>query len=201
MNTQMQRTYNITRSFTADERTIKYASYFFYFLLTWWRLPVKPEWQWRAVDTGVECFCSPSLNSPRSNLQTAAEFWQILPWCLLPLGDTFFLFIFLSSSLVFTLAPQAIVSSVLHPCLRNQMDLQGLLSTSPFLVGLWMWCSLLFPLFTVLPHHLTLYDDLVMLFTGGVLLWHCLSIKRISHRWPHNMSWPVYNKVQSELNI
>lgn len=36
--------------------------------------------------------CSPSLNSPRSNLQTTAEFWQILPRCLLPLGDTFFIY-------------------------------------------------------------------------------------------------------------
>lgn len=76
-----------------------------------------------------------SLNSPRSNLQTAAEFWQILPWFLLPLGDTFF--IYFSSPLLWyslhgALAPQAIVSSVLHPCLKNQMDLQGLLSTPPF---------------------------------------------------------------------
>lgn len=79
--------------------------------------------------------CSPSLNSPRSNLQTAAEFWQILPWCLLPLGDTFFIY-FCSPPLWYSLhgalAPQAIVSSVLHPCLKNQMDLQGLLSTPPF---------------------------------------------------------------------
>lgn len=79
--------------------------------------------------------CSPSLNSPRSNLQTAAEFWQILPLCLLPLGDTFFIY-FSSPPLWYSLhgalAPQAIVSSVLLPCLKNQMDLQGLLSTPPF---------------------------------------------------------------------
>lgn len=79
--------------------------------------------------------CSPSLNSPRSNLQTAAEFWQILPQCLLPLGDTFFIY-FSSPPLWYSLhgalAPQAIVSSVLLPCLKNQMDLQGLLSTPPF---------------------------------------------------------------------
>ena len=79
--------------------------------------------------------CAPSLNSPRSNLQTAAEFWQILPRCLLPLGDTFFIY-FSSPPLWYSLrgalAPQAIVSSVLLPCLKNQMDLQGLLSTPPF---------------------------------------------------------------------
>lgn len=79
--------------------------------------------------------CSPSLNSPRSNLQTAAEFWQILPRCFLPLGDTFFIY-FSSPPLWYSLhgalAPQAIVSSVLCPCLKNQMDLQGLLSTPPF---------------------------------------------------------------------
>lgn len=79
--------------------------------------------------------CSHSLNSPRSNLQTAAEFWQILPRCLLPLGDTFFIY-FSSPPLWYSLhgalAPQAIVSSVLHPCLKDQMDLQGLLSTPPF---------------------------------------------------------------------
>lgn len=79
--------------------------------------------------------CSPSLNSPRSNLQTAAEFWQILPQCLLPLGDTFFIY-FSSPPLWYSLrgalAPQAIVSSVLLPCLKNQMELQGLLSNPPF---------------------------------------------------------------------
>lgn len=83
--------------------------------------------------------CSPSLNSPRSNLQTAAEFWQILPRCFLPLGDTFFIY-FSSPPLWYSLhralAPQAIVSSVLRPCLKNQMDLQGLLSTPPFFSGL-----------------------------------------------------------------
>lgn len=46
--------------------------------------------------------CAPSLNSPRSNLQTAAEFWQILPRCFLPLGDTFFIYFFFSSALVFS---------------------------------------------------------------------------------------------------
>lgn len=85
---------------------------------------------WRALA------CSPSLNSPRSNLQTAAEFWQILPRCFLPLGDTFFIY-FSSPPLWYSvhgaLAPQAIVSSVLCPCLKNQMDLQGLLSTPPFM--------------------------------------------------------------------
>lgn len=93
-----------------------------------------------SVDTGVRVgggalACSPSLNSPRSNLQTAAEFWQILPRCLLPLGDTFFIY-FSSPPLWYSLHgaldPQAIVSSVLLPCLKNQMDLQGLLSTPPF---------------------------------------------------------------------
>lgn len=83
--------------------------------------------------------CSPSLNSPRSNLQTAAEFWQILPRCFLPLGDTFFIY-FSSPPLWYSLrralAPQAIVSSVLRPCLKNQMNLQGLLSTPPFFSGL-----------------------------------------------------------------
>lgn len=89
-----------------------------------------------SVDTGVGGLaCAPSLNSPRSNLQTAAEFWQILLRCLLPLGDTFF--IYFSSplrwySLHGALAPQAIVSSVLLPCLKNQMDLQGLPSTPSF---------------------------------------------------------------------
>lgn len=89
-----------------------------------------------SVDTGVRGLaCAPSLNSPRSNLQTAAEFWQILLQCLLPLGDTFF--IYFSSPLLWyslhgALAPQAIVSSVLLPCLKNQMDLQGLPSTPPF---------------------------------------------------------------------
>lgn len=34
----------------------------------------------------------PSLNSPGSNLQTAAKFWQFPPWCPLPLGDTFLFF-------------------------------------------------------------------------------------------------------------
>lgn len=84
--------------------------------------------------------CSPSLNSPRSNLQTTAEFWQILPRCLLPLGDTFFIY-FSSPPLWYSLhgalAPQAIVSSVFLPCLKNQMDLQGLLSTPPFFLALW----------------------------------------------------------------
>lgn len=93
--------------------------------------------------------CSPSLNSPRSNLQTAAEFWQILPRCFLPLGDTFFIY-FSSPPLWYSLhgalAPQAIVSSVLCPCLKNQMDLQGLLSTPPFFLCLWMWYSFLFSL-------------------------------------------------------
>lgn len=83
--------------------------------------------------------CSPSLNSPRSNLQTTAEFWQILPRCLLPLGDTFFIY-FSSPPLWYSLhgalAPRAIVSSVFLPCLKNQMDLQGLLSTPPFFSGL-----------------------------------------------------------------
>lgn len=101
--------------------------------------------------------CSPSLNSPRSNLQTAAEFWQILPRCLLPLGDTFFIY-FSSPPLWYSLrgalAPQAIVSSVLLPCLKNQMDLQGLLSTPPFFLGSWMWHSLLFPLFYFYAIHL-----------------------------------------------
>lgn len=80
--------------------------------------------------------CAPSLNSPRSNLQTAAEFWQILPRCFLPLGDTFFIYFSsppLWHSVHGALAPQAIVSSVLRPCLKNQMDLQGLLSTPPFM--------------------------------------------------------------------
>lgn len=94
--------------------------------------------------------CSPSLNSPRSNLQTAAEFWQILPRCFLPLGDTFFIY-FSSPPLWYSLhralALQAIVSSVLRPCLKNQMNLQGLLSTPPFFLGLWMWLRLLFPPF------------------------------------------------------
>lgn len=80
--------------------------------------------------------CAPSLNSPRSNLQTAAEFWQILPRCFLPLGDTFFIY-FPSPPLWYSvhgaLAPRAIVSSVLCPCLKNQMDLQGLLSIPPFM--------------------------------------------------------------------
>lgn len=80
--------------------------------------------------------CTPSLNSPRSNLQTAAEFWQILPRCFLPLGDTFFIY-FSSPPLWYSvhgaLAPRAIVSSVLRPCLKNQMDLQGLLSIPPFI--------------------------------------------------------------------
>lgn len=112
---------------------IIYASCFF---VTRWWLPMMSEW--RRVQCGHwrwgALACSPSLNSLRSNLQTAAEFWQILPRCLLPLGDTFF--IYFSSPLLWyslhgALAPQAIVSSVLLPCLKNQMDLQGLLSTPP----------------------------------------------------------------------
>lgn len=90
---------------------------------------------WTLALGGGALACSPSLNSPRSNLQTAAEFWQILPRCLLPLGDTFFIY-FSSPPLWYSLHgaldPQAIVSSVLLPCLKNQMDLQGLLSAPPF---------------------------------------------------------------------
>lgn len=120
---------------------------FMFFVTRWW-LPMMSEW--RRVQCGHwrwgALACSPSLNSLRSNLQTAAEFWQILPRCLLPLGDTFF--IYFSSPLLWyslhgALAPQAIVSSVLLPCLKNQMDLQGLLSTPPLF---WAY-SLLFPLF------------------------------------------------------
>lgn len=59
---------------------------------------VTADEEWKLVP-GISS-CLPSLNSPGSNLQTAAEFWQILPWCPLPLGDTFVFF--LSSALVFT---------------------------------------------------------------------------------------------------
>lgn len=115
--------------------------------------------------------CSPSLNSPRSNLQTAAEFWQILPRCFLPLGDTFFIY-FSSPPLWYSLhgalAPQAIVSSVLRPCLKNQMDLQGFtVNSSLFFLCLWMWYSFLFPLvFFVCVFFLSalmLYSNIVIL--------------------------------------
>lgn len=109
--------------------------------------------------------CSPSLNSPRSNLQTAAEFWQILPQCFLPLGDTFFIY-FSSPPLWYSLhgalAPQAIVSSVLRPCLKNQMDLQGLLSTPSLFSGLMNVAQSSISTLLFL-HHPILYSDLVIL--------------------------------------
>lgn len=120
--------------------------------------------------------CSPSLNSPRSNLQTAAEFWQILPRCLLPLGDTFFIY-FSSPPLWYSLhgalGPQAIVSSVLLPCLKNQMDLQGLLSTPPFF---WAYeCGTVFYFHSFIS---TLSNPLRWLghssFYGALPLWHWL---------------------------
>lgn len=112
-STQMRRTYNVTGSFTADERILlerlsMHHIYTHIKVMRWW-LPVKSEWQWRAVDTGVECLCFPSLNSPRSNLQTAAEFWQILPWCLLPLGDTFF-YLFSPPPIWYSLWPLKLLS-------------------------------------------------------------------------------------------
>ena len=197
----MQRTRNVIRSVTAGKNNpplpafvaIIYASCFF---VTRWWLPMMSERRrvqcghWRRGG-GRALACSPSLNSPRSNLQTAAEFWQILPRCLLPLGDTFFIY-FSSPPLWYSLHgaldPQAIVSSVLLPCLKNQMDLQGLLSTPPF-TGL---MNVAQPSISTLYflHCLILNDDLVMLGIGGgpgcTLSWHDFRM------WHHNMSWPAH---------
>lgn len=133
--------------------------------------------------------CSPSLNSPRSNLQTAAEFWQILPRCLLPLGDTFFIY-FSSPPLWYSLhgalAPQAIVSSVLLPCLKNQMDLQGLLSTPPFF---WAYeCGTVFYFHSFIS---TLSNPLWWLghssYYVALLLWHWLYF--VCFAWLSHVTW------------
>lgn len=160
--------------------------------------------------------CSPSLNSPRSNLQTAAEFWQILPRCLLPLGDTFFIY-FSSPPLWYSLhgalAPQAIVSSVLLPCLKNQMDLQGLLSTPPF-SGLWTLQSPISNFFLFL-HYPILPDELVNLDvmgscchdTGFVMSFICkyctqvFVVSNLNMIWTSSKKWFSSSKWKLDLYL
>lgn len=85
---------SVIRSGSAEEKcSFSYCCTIFFFLLRQKGDSCRGGGGGCCVDTGVgSLVCSPSLNSPRSNLQTAAEFWQILPWCLLPLGDTFFIY-------------------------------------------------------------------------------------------------------------
>lgn len=212
-STRMQRTCNVIRSVTAGENAppppplpapfvvIIYASCFFcHKVMAANDVRVAAGVVWTLASWALAC--SPSLNSPRSNLQTAAEFWQILPRCFLPLGDTFFIY-FSSPPLWYSLhgalAPQAIVSSVLRPCLKNQMDLQGLLSTHPFFLGLWMWHSLLFPLF----YFYTIQSFIVtwsffFLRTAAIV---ALVLVYLTMTFTCNiiLSWPVYKSQVYEV--
>lgn len=117
------------------------------------KVPITAEWRPRVLS------CSSSLNSHRSYLQTAAEFWQILPWCLRPLGDIFLFF--LSSALVFTpwsTGPSSYCQFFSPSMSEKPNGFTGFTVNLSLFPGLWMWDSIPFRPFyfpTVRPFMMT----------------------------------------------
>lgn len=168
------------------------------FLVTQWKLLQRVAVVWTpSLET---LLCSPSLNSPRSNLQTAAEFWQILPLCLLPLGDTFFLSLFSSSVLV------SGIYSVEHwPLKRLSVRFSfhvrktkwiygGLLSALPNFSRAY---KCLFPLVYFLATCIHEVNTLVLFLWLTFLTFP----RKVFPRWCYSKSWPLTGVVPYPFNI